>query len=287
MLDEVNSPKMLKWCEDDLAASKATWKFAVYHAPSYDVGKNLSGSRRSYLPVFRKYGLDMVFSGHTHNYQRFFPLRLSGDARSKPITYIVSAGGGAGLYGLLSGHPYLAASAEAHHYMVVTIDDKKLAARAIDIDGKIIDEFAITSEGGAYNKEYMALVKPEEPIQAELYLRTCRMRGKADFTKGAVSDLYIDVPEYGPPSDIGGDLKITFRVSPESAKDFRMEPEVLETVLKKGDRSIPGVKLKLTALSELKVQESRPVPELLLDIGYESGELKGSFTAKPLYWIGY
>jgi predicted phosphodiesterase len=285
MLDEAGSPKMLKWCEDDLAAAKATWKIAVYHAPSYDLGKNLSGAMRSYLPIFRKCGLDLVFCGHTHNYQRFFPLRLSGDAKSKPITHIVTAGGGAGLYGVPSGHSYLAASAEAYHYLALTIDGNKLSAKVINIDGKTIDEFAITQEGEGYDKEYMALVKPEEPIQAEQYLRTCRMRGNLAPAKGATSDLRIEVPEYGPPSDIGGDLKITFRVASQSAENYRMDPEAVETVFKKGDRWISGVKLKLTALNELKMRERRPVPELFLEIGYETGELKGRFTAKPLYWI--
>ena len=44
------------------------------------------------VPVFQKYKVDMVFSGHDHHYERTFPIgSKSGD---HAITYVVCGNGG-------------------------------------------------------------------------------------------------------------------------------------------------------------------------------------------------
>ena len=68
---------MIAWLKDDLANATTTWKFAVLHHPMYSCG--LHGSRtdiRAQLaPIFEMYGVDIVFCGHDHDYQRSHPMR--------------------------------------------------------------------------------------------------------------------------------------------------------------------------------------------------------------------
>lgn len=80
------------WLENDLSRVTKTWKFVFFHIPLYSCGL-LGGpdleARAALHPLFREHGVDIVFNGHSHNYQRHV---VDG------VTYIVT-GGGAGVPG--------------------------------------------------------------------------------------------------------------------------------------------------------------------------------------------
>ena len=64
------------WLEKELAQSKSKWKIAYFHHPIYSSGGR-HGSEvdlRSIIePLFIKYGLNVVFAGHEHFYERLKP----------------------------------------------------------------------------------------------------------------------------------------------------------------------------------------------------------------------
>jgi predicted phosphodiesterase len=70
--------KQLDWFERELKDSKADWKMAYFHHPLYSSGA-FHGSEvdlRALLePLFVKYGMDVVFAGHEHFYERIKPQR--------------------------------------------------------------------------------------------------------------------------------------------------------------------------------------------------------------------
>lgn len=84
--DDSISSLPLGWLEQDLssnAAQNATWRFVFVHVPPY-CERWFDGSPilRTYLvPLMKQYGVQMCFSGHTHEYERG---RLDG------IYYIIS-----------------------------------------------------------------------------------------------------------------------------------------------------------------------------------------------------
>jgi hypothetical protein len=41
--------------------------------------------RDAYHPLFQRYGIDILFSGHAHNYQRTYPLFYNDVNSSEPI----------------------------------------------------------------------------------------------------------------------------------------------------------------------------------------------------------
>lgn len=41
--------------------------------------------RDAYHPLFERYGVDLIFSGHAHNYERTYPLFYNNMNSSEPI----------------------------------------------------------------------------------------------------------------------------------------------------------------------------------------------------------
>ena len=82
-------PKQRAWFDEVLQRSDDLWRICFFHHPIYsDGGRHGSDvSLRVVLePLLIKYGVDVVFSGHDHVYERLKP--------QKGITYFVSGSGG-------------------------------------------------------------------------------------------------------------------------------------------------------------------------------------------------
>ena len=68
------------WVERDLAAAKpAAWRFVAFHQPGFQSARKHSDEEnmRVMADVFEAGGVDLVFCGHVHNYQRTYPLRFA------------------------------------------------------------------------------------------------------------------------------------------------------------------------------------------------------------------
>ena len=81
--------KQLEWLESELAKDSSDWKIAFFHHPPYSSG-GAHGSdkqlREVVEPMFVKYGVNVVLSGHEHFYERIKP--------QKGIYYFISGAGG-------------------------------------------------------------------------------------------------------------------------------------------------------------------------------------------------
>jgi 3',5'-cyclic AMP phosphodiesterase CpdA len=69
-------PKQLSWLEQNLKDSQGTWKICFFHHPLYNDGRHHGADadlRTQVLPLFQRYGVNAVFSGHEHVYQRIKP----------------------------------------------------------------------------------------------------------------------------------------------------------------------------------------------------------------------
>jgi 3',5'-cyclic AMP phosphodiesterase CpdA len=75
-------PALRDWVARDLAAARdATWRFVAFHHPGFNSAREHYEQQQMRLlaPVFEAGKVDVVFSGHVHNYQRSFPLRFVPD----------------------------------------------------------------------------------------------------------------------------------------------------------------------------------------------------------------
>jgi Calcineurin-like phosphoesterase len=82
-------PNVLRdWIINDLDASRQTWKIAVFHQPSFSSGNaTISNDQMRLVAQFLEdHGVNMVFNGHEHNYQRSLPLRVLPNLPAAPAT---------------------------------------------------------------------------------------------------------------------------------------------------------------------------------------------------------
>ena len=68
---------MATWLRQDLASTTATWIVAFWHHPPYSKGSHNSDTepamvqmRTNFNPILENGGVDLVFLGHSHNYER-------------------------------------------------------------------------------------------------------------------------------------------------------------------------------------------------------------------------
>lgn len=128
------------WLEQQLADSSATWKIAVFHHPPYTCGGH-SGSTditRDWVPLFEEYGVQLVLSGHDHNFQRF--------AVHNGVRYVVHGGGGARLYSLRACPPAYPRRVRArleHGFLFVVVSPSALTVTAVDMRGRATDRISI------------------------------------------------------------------------------------------------------------------------------------------------
>lgn len=69
-------PAQLSWVGQNLKNSDGKWKICFFHHPLYNDGRHHGPDvdlRTQLLPLFQQYGVDAVFSGHEHVYERMKP----------------------------------------------------------------------------------------------------------------------------------------------------------------------------------------------------------------------
>lgn len=177
---------LLEWVKSDLAqAHAACWKCVCFHQPPFNSDYKYHGDHRlrRLAPIFEEYGVDVVFSGHCHFYERTFPLRYSliagsgcskakakgrdevvveqvpgvltidknfADAGGRPdgVIYVVTGAGGRIIDSL---HAPVQASEFTHKlvadrcsFSLLELDSQKFHFRQIDVNGLEIDSFLLS-----------------------------------------------------------------------------------------------------------------------------------------------
>lgn len=139
-------PPQAVWIEKELSQSKAKWKFAVLHFPPYFPEDSDPQIRETWVPLFDKYHVDFVLSGHVHDYMRSYPMR--GDAivesPNDGTIYMLTISLNDG--GPMPPRPEYAAVMEKPGValtVVFRLDANRATLQAEDKDGKVYDTFTV------------------------------------------------------------------------------------------------------------------------------------------------
>ena len=131
-------PVQVAWLENELKNSGSDWKIPYFHHPLYASGMHGShtDTRNIVEPLFIKYGVDVVFNGHEHFYQRIKP--------QKGIHYFVTGAAGKLRRGDLNPAEFTAVGNDREYsFMLIEVSDKEMFFQAIDRLGKTIDKGTI------------------------------------------------------------------------------------------------------------------------------------------------
>jgi len=132
--------QQIEWlCNDLKNHQDSDFIFVFMHQPLYSLKESRRREQkdfqRMFADIFDSYQVDIVFSGHDHTYQRHYV---------NPVQYVVTAGGGAGLYAC--GKPFVKYTRKAisiHHYVIVEVSGNQLKVTALTEKDQLIDQFTI------------------------------------------------------------------------------------------------------------------------------------------------
>ena len=133
------TPQQLAWLEKELQNSGTDWKICYFHHPLYSSGAYHGSSVELRLllePLFIKYGVQVVFSGHEHIYERVKP--------QHGINYFTEGCSGELRKGNLTKTDLTAAGFDQDRtFMLVEIAGDELYFQTISRVGKTVDSGVI------------------------------------------------------------------------------------------------------------------------------------------------
>jgi len=139
-----------QWLENELKNCKQTWKIVIQHIPvlsAYDGGYRKEGLDDE-RDLLESCGVDLVFQGHQHNYDRSKPMKAGQPAADgKGVIYVTCSGacGGKEKFPKGTDLPFLAKTYNEGPFLgMVYIDGNKLKMDIEGPDKKIIDTVELT-----------------------------------------------------------------------------------------------------------------------------------------------
>ena len=128
--------KQVDWLQGKLATDTSTWKIAYFHHPPYSSGgKHGSDAKLRQIvePLFMRYGVNVVFAGHEHFYERIKP--------QKGIYYFISGAGGKLRKGDVKKSSPLTAKAfdRDMSFMLIEVDGEQMHFQVVSRTGETVD----------------------------------------------------------------------------------------------------------------------------------------------------
>jgi 3',5'-cyclic AMP phosphodiesterase CpdA len=147
-----------QWLDEQLAKSDAKWKFACHHHPPYssdeddygDLWKVNESTRgdvrvRQLAKLYEKHGVDIVWTGHIHSYERTWPVKDGKAANDNAPMYMIVGGGGGNLETPAPSRPYFQNQVRrGHHYVMVHVNGNTLELRSYDLEDRMFDTVRLT-----------------------------------------------------------------------------------------------------------------------------------------------
>jgi acid phosphatase type 7 len=183
---------MAQWLKADLAATPRDWIVAFFHHPTYTKGTHdsdreakLVEMRQAFLPILEAGGVDVVFTGHSHVYERSFLIdghygpsstfdvaahvKQKGNGRAdgdgvyrKPRTRLPHTGEISVVAGS-AGHASNKPVPLNHPAMVVSLNEAGSAV--VDVDGLKLEVTFINERGE--KRDWFTIVKSDAKTDAQ------------------------------------------------------------------------------------------------------------------------
>ena len=149
------------WLDRSLSASKASWKFVMFHHPIYASRRQRDNLplQKHWVPIFDKHHVDVVFQGHDHTYMRTYPMRAGQRvATAEAGTFYVVSVSGDKFYEQEPRHELEVGRSHIPTYQVIDLipESKRLVYRSVAENGATIDSFTIEKATAADHSLHFA-----------------------------------------------------------------------------------------------------------------------------------
>src|SRR5262245_13370832 len=132
-------PKQVEWIETTLRSAREDWKICYFHHPLYSNAARHGSAvdlRVILEPIFVRNGVNVVFSGHDHVYERIKP--------QKGIYYFVSGAGGQLRRGNMEPSEQTAAAFDRDQsFMAIEVAGAEMFFQSISRTGQVVDSGVI------------------------------------------------------------------------------------------------------------------------------------------------
>lgn len=216
-----DSKEMIEWFENDIESSNKKWNFVYMHRACYNLGGHRTIWGRGVWPeLFAKHNVDIVFGGHSHLYERFYPTKILSNKEENPVTYITTGGAGAGLYQIGQNDDFLAVAESVNHFVTIDLSGDSLVLKAIRSDETLMDSVLIVKSEGGFNKEYADRVVSREKLDMVNYMTR------------SLTCSFSEIPMWGFPArvlvnielPIEEDVPFVLQLDKSSEGNYFMEP---------------------------------------------------------------
>jgi predicted MPP superfamily phosphohydrolase len=135
------TPDQVVWFEQELKDSNSDWKIPYFHHPPYSSGERHGSDpqvRKALEPLFLKYNVSVVLTGHDHFYERTKP--------QQGIVYFVVGSGGQLRKGNIDKTTGLTAAGndQEQSFMIAEINGDEMWFNAISRRGQVFDSGSFT-----------------------------------------------------------------------------------------------------------------------------------------------
>ncbi len=272
-----DSKEMIEWFKKDMQKTKAKWRFVYMHRPSYNLGGHRSAWGRAVWPkLFSDYKVDIVFAGHSHLYERFYPVRPENDKNAYAVTYITSGGSGASLY-KTGQSPLLACTESIFHYMIISLDGNKIDITTKTPQDSLIDHISWTKNG----KDFEKLVKSQGELDATaMFMNAISSR----LERLPMKEIPAVVNMKLAPVFCDEDIHFEISLTKESNRHYKME--TFSAVIRQGKPL--SVSLKIFAKEDMQVSKWGDIrPAIHLQATFATDSFKGQILGSDLEYIAY
>ncbi len=158
------------WLEQVLTGNPNTWTIATFHHPIYSSAKGRDNPklRDLWQPIFDKYKVDLVLTGHDHTYARS-GLRayenvgtgVRARVNDGATVYVVSVSGPK-MYDLNRNDWMKRAAEDTQLYQIIKVEGGRLRYEARTAVGELYDGFELRKRPGQTN-ELIEVVPVDQP----------------------------------------------------------------------------------------------------------------------------
>lgn len=144
------------WLDQDLSNTVQRWKVVFIHRPPYDnrAFRDNATIRNAFVPIFDKYHVDLVFTGHDHVYARTYPLN-GGKVSSGGTVYVASGRSGTKTNSLVAANPFnefFYNPIDEPNYLHVEVTSDSIAVSAYKQSGSLIDSWSVRKAASMLQK---------------------------------------------------------------------------------------------------------------------------------------